>query len=523
VALRSRTAARPGVVLVIACLGVALSSLDLFIVNVALPQIAVDLHTGSLGTLSWVLNAYAIVFAALLVLAGRLADRAGRARGFLVGVAIFIVASACCAVSSDVGMLVAFRIVQATGAAVMVPTSLGLVLAVYPPERRSFAVRIWTAMSGLAAALGPVIGGLLVSASWRWVFLVNLPIGLVALAAGLRWLPDTPGHRGPLPDVLGSILLTGAVTSLTFGLVKSDDWGWSSTGVIGLLVVAVVLTAAFLRRSSRHHSPVLELDLLRVRTFAVASLSTLLFSVAFGAMLLSIVLWTQQGWGWSALKTGLAVAPGPLMVPILSLIAGPLIPRLGAGRVIALGSTVFGIGVAWWAISVSLHPDYARDVLGGMLVTGIGVGLTLPTLFATAAASLPPERFATGSAVVNMVRQIGFAVGVAVLVAIIGSPTSRHGLLLGFRHGWIMIAGVSVAAAASGLLLQPPVVPVPWSTSPLLAMIMTLASRRAGSRSACRAESVMITPGLGGGGGVWCPRACACCPAGAAAIRRSGG
>src|ERR1700689_3092026 len=181
---------RPARILVIVCAGVVMASLDLFIVNVALPQIARELHQPSLGTLSWVLNGYAIVYAALLVLAGRLADRHPRKYGFLLGVAIFTVASAACGAATSVAMLVAFRLVQAAGAALLTPTSLSLVLAAYPAQRRSGAVRAWTATGGVAAAFGPVIGGLLVAASWRWVFLVNVPIGLAALVVGWLRLPD---------------------------------------------------------------------------------------------------------------------------------------------------------------------------------------------------------------------------------------------------------------------------------------------------------------------------------------------
>jgi MFS family permease len=180
--------------------------------------------------------------------------------------------------------------------------------------------------------------------------------------------------------------------------------------------------------------------------------------VAFGAMLLSVVLWDQEVWGWSALQTGLAVAPGPLMVPLFAfLVAGRLIARFGPGAVIATGATVFAAGVAWWALAAGLTPDYAGEMLGGMLLTGIGVGLTLPTFMATGAGALPPQSFATGSAVVNMLRQVGLAVGVAILVAVIGTPRTRAGELSAFQHGWIVIAGSSLlAAAAGGVLLRRP-------------------------------------------------------------------
>ena len=451
-----RPATSPGPVLAIVCAGVVLSSLDLFIVNVALPQIARDLPGASLAGLSWVLNAYAIVFAVLLVPAGRVADLTSRKGGFLLGVAIFTVASGLCSAAGSVGVLVALRVLQAAGAALLVPTSLGLVMAAYPADRRGGAVRTWAGMGGLAAALGPVFGGLLVTASWRWVFLVNVPIGLAALAAGWLVLPGDRvrrGERGPLPDAVGAALLTFGIGALTLALVQSDDWGWTSGRVAGLLAGSAALLTAFVWRSARHPSPLLELGLLRAPSFTVALLSTLLFSAGFGAMLLAAVLWMQDDWHWSALQTGLAIAPGPLLVPVFSIVAGRLIRRLGPGAVIALGASVFALGNVWWILAVGPHPDYVTALLPGLLLTGIGVGLTLPTLFSTAASSLPPQRFATGSAVMSMVRQIGFAVGVAVLVAVLGSPAGAADRLRAFDRGWLMVVAFALAAAAPGLLL----------------------------------------------------------------------
>jgi EmrB/QacA subfamily drug resistance transporter len=447
---------QPRQVLLIVCAGVVMASLDLFIVNVALPQIAAGLHESSLGVLSWVLNGYAIVYAALLVPAGRLADRHPRKYGFLLGVAVFTVASAACGAATSVAMLVAFRLVQAAGAALLTPTSLGLVLASYPPQRRGGAVRAWTAAGGMAAAFGPVVGGLLVAASWRWVFLVNVPIGVAALVAGWFRLPDAPGHPGPRPDAIAALLVTAGVAGLTLGLVEGGDWGWGSARTVGVLGVSLALVGLFAARCAWHRNPLIDPRLFRVRAFTGASLVTLLFSVSFGAMLLSIVLWVQDVWGWSALQSGLAIAPGPVMVPLLSfLVTGRLIARLGPGPVTWLGSATFAAGIGWWALAVRLTPDYA-DMLGGMLVTGIGVGLTLPTLISTAAASLPPQSFATGSGVVNMLRQVGFAIGVAVFVAVLGTPRTPTGQLTAFRHGWAVTAAIALAGAFAAVAMRRP-------------------------------------------------------------------
>jgi EmrB/QacA subfamily drug resistance transporter len=445
----------PRAVLAIVCAGVVLASLDLFIVNVALPRIADDLHTQALGDLSWVLNGYAIVYASLLVLFGRLADRYPRKYGFLLGVAVFTAASAACGAATSVAMLVGFRLVQAAGAALLTPTSLSLVLATFPPERRHGAVRTWTATGGMAAALGPVIGGLLVAASWRWVFLVNVPIGLVALAVGALRLPDVPGHPIPRPDALGSVLVTIGVGGLTAGLVKGEQWGWGSPTAIAVLGASIVVLLGFVWNCRRSDNPLVDPALFRIRSFSGASVVAIFFSMAFGAMLLSIVLWDQDVWGWSALHTGLAVAPGPLMVPLFAfLVAGPLIGRFGAGPVIGVGSTVFAAGAAWWALAAGIHPEYVDGQLGGMLLTGIGVGLTLPTFMATATSSLPAPSFATGSAVVNMLRQVGLALGVAVLVAVVGNP-SRVDPVAAFQRGWLVVAGFSLVAAAASLILRP--------------------------------------------------------------------
>jgi EmrB/QacA subfamily drug resistance transporter len=447
---------RPGAVLAVLCLAAFMASLDLFIVNVAFHDISADFRGPTLADLSWVLNAYAIVYASLLVLFGRLADRYRRDLAFLLGVGLFVAASAACAAADSVPMLVGFRVVQAAGAALMTPTSLGLILATYSPERRPGAVRAWTAVGGLAAALGPVVGGFLVAASWRWVFLVNVPVGLAALAVGWRRLPEVRGHPGSIPDALGALLITAGVGLLTLGLVQGGTWGWGDLRTIGVLGLSVATLALFALRVARNDNPLIDRALFRVRPFTGASIVALVFSASFGAMLLSRVLWAQGVWHWSALATGLAIAPGPIMVPLFAfLAAGRLIARFGSGRVIAAGSIAFAGGAAWWAFAAGLRPDYAGEMLGGMLLTGIGVGLTLPTLMAAGASSLPPHAFATGSAVVNMLRQVGLAVGIAMLIAVLGSPRSGAATLVAYERASLLIAAVALLSGLAGLLLLP--------------------------------------------------------------------
>jgi EmrB/QacA subfamily drug resistance transporter len=443
VPLRRRGNASPPMVLAIVCVGICLANLDLFIVNVALPNIGRDFKDPSLEDMSWVLNGYAIAYAALLVFFGRLAERYRRNLSFLLGVGLFTAASAACSVSNNVETLIAFRVLQAAGAALMTPTSLGLLMAVFPPDRRGSAVRTWTAIGGLAAALGPVIGGVLVTVNWRWIFLVNVPIGIIAMLIGWWKLPEIPGHAAPRPSLGDAALVTGGIGALTFAIVKVNDWGWGSPGIAGSTIAAVILLALFVWRCFRSPNPFVDPALFRIRPFAGAALVMAPYSAAFGAMLLSIALWEQTAWGWSALQTGLAIAPGPLLVPITSLlVAGRLIARFGAAPVVTAGVLFFVAGLACWATSIGQEPN-VLFVIMGMVPTGIGVGLTFPTLMGIGSAGLPSSAFATGSGVINMIRQASLAVGVAIFVAIIGSPTSPLDRVAAFHRGWWIMAGIA--------------------------------------------------------------------------------
>jgi muconolactone delta-isomerase len=439
-------------VLLIVASGYALASVDLFVVNVALPKIAQDFGSAGLGDLSWVLNAYAIVYAALLVVFGRLADRFPREYGFLLGVAVFTLASALCAAANGTLALVTFRIVQAAGAALMTPTSLSMVLATSSREARDNNVRAWTAIGGLMAALGPVVGGLLVTISWRWVFVVNIPLGLAVLAVGWVRLPHVRGERVPYPDVLGAALITAGVALLTLGLVKGDDWGWDSTQTIGVLVASVAIIGSFVLHCLHHRNPLLDRDLFRRRSFSGASVVVTLYSVAFGAFLLSLVLWDQNVWHWSALQTGLAIAPGPFLVlPTALLLTERLIVRAGPGVVIAMGASLFTSGAVWFALFAGPKPDYFADIFPGLVAAGVGVGLALTTMIASATSELPPENFATGSAVVSMLRQVGLAIGVAVLIAVLGTPHSAAAVLDAFDRSWLVIGAFAAASALASL------------------------------------------------------------------------
>jgi EmrB/QacA subfamily drug resistance transporter len=445
-----------GLVFAVVAAGVAVANLDLFVVNVALPNMSSSLDGASLSSLSWVLNGYAVIFAALLVPAGSFADRTSPRSAYLLGMAVFTVASALCAIAPTVWFLVAARLVQAAGAATLMPASLGILLTTAPPERRGSAIRNWAAISGLAAAIGPVIGGALAQIDWRWVFLINLPVGVATVIVGRNALvkASRPADGGG-SDLFGAAVLTVGIGGIALGLVKAQDWGWTSPQVIGSFVVSVLLLALFVWRSARHSSPVLPLDLLKLPAMRPAMLANLLFAVAFGAMLLSLALWCEQVWGWAALRTGLAIAPGPLMVPLLSPYAGVLVRRFGAGVVSILGCVLFGVGLAWWIAGMNATDhDYLAGMLPGLLLTGVGVCFTMPTLIGAAVSRLPAASFSTGSAVVTMARQFGAVLGVAGLVAVLGHAHGPSAAARAFDHGWeFTLAGTVAAVAASCLLL----------------------------------------------------------------------
>jgi EmrB/QacA subfamily drug resistance transporter len=443
-------AARPWRTFAMVSIGVFASVLDLFIVNIAFPDIQRDFAETNLAQLSWVLNGYAIVFAALLVPAGRLADLYGRRRGFVVGLSVFTLASAACAVAPTAGILIAARAVQGAGAAILTPSSLGVVLPVFPPRSRPAVIAAWAAVGAVGAAAGPPLGGLLVQASWRWVFLVNLPLGLVSIWYAARRLTESrdPNTRG-IPDVVGTLALMVGIGSLTLALVQGRDWGWNSTGTVLAFAVAAIATVVAVVRSARHPSPALELPMLRIRSFALAVTAAAAFFAAFAALLLAGVLFLTQVWGHSILRAGLELAPGPLAALVFAALAGRIGPRLGMSTIGALGGFLVATGLTLNATRLGLQSDYVGAFLPGQLLTGAGVGLSIPAFTAVAVSAVTTARFATAIGISSMFRQIGGTLGIAAFVAIVGTP-ARVAAIDAYRLGWTFMA---VAAAAGGLLM----------------------------------------------------------------------
>ena len=442
------SARRVAAIVGVLSLAVFMSSLDLFIVNLAFPYIGREYAGTSLSSLSWVLNGYTIVFAAVLVPAGRWADRVGRLRLFVAGLIVFSVGSLLCGLAPGVPELIGARVIQAVGAGLMVPASLSLLLAVVPAPARARAIGTWSAIAALGAALGPVIGGSLVQLSWRWVFWINLPVGVAAILLAGRVVPESKDDevRGR-PDVIGAALLAASVGLIALALVKAPGWGWGSASFIGLLLASLACGAAMIVRSDRHHSPVIELGLLRSRTFSGSFAASILYYAAFGAFVLNSVEFLTGVWHYSAVLAGLAIGPGPLMVlPFARLVAPRLAARLGGpGRVAVIGCAVNAGAQLLWLIMLQAQPAYLTHLLPAQLLGGAGVGLTIPSLIGAGTASLPPAHFGTGSGVLNMGRQVGTVLGVAGLVAILshvvpGDPVA------GYRHGVILVIAFFAAA-----------------------------------------------------------------------------
>jgi EmrB/QacA subfamily drug resistance transporter len=447
------------VALIVAVLSLAafMSSLDLFIVNLAFPYISRDFHGSSLDSLSWVLNGYSILFAAVLVPAGRWADRIGRRRMFVAGLVVFTLGSILSGVAPDVSLLIAARFVQAIGAGMMVPASLSLLLAAVPGHARAQAIGTWSAIGALGAALGPVIGGFLVEVSWRWVFWINIPVGIVTVILAFRVLPESRDETAnSRPDMLGAMLVAVATGSLALALVKAPSWGWTSKDFFGLLVLALASSVGVVTRSARHDAPVIDLKLLESRSFNGAILASIAYYAGFGAFLLNMVEFLTGVWHFSAIDAGLAIAPGPLMVlPFARLVAPRLSAKLGgAGRVAVIGCFVNVAAQSLWLSQIQVHAAYATHLLAAQLLGGAGVGLTIPSLIGAGTASIPPARFGAGSGVLNMARQIGAVLGVAGLIAILAGLNATDPVVA-FRHGTELVIGFfALAGLTSAALLS---------------------------------------------------------------------
>jgi EmrB/QacA subfamily drug resistance transporter len=475
-------------ILIVLAAVVFMAQLDMFIVNIAVPAMGRSFAGAGLSSLSWVLNAYAVVFAALLVPAGRLADHFGRRRFLLSGVVTFTLASVLCAAAPTLGLLVAGRVIQAIGAALIVPTSLGLLLPAFPASQHSKVVGIWAGVAAVAASAGLPVGGLLVGLDWRWIFLINLPIGVATLTGGLRVLPEVRANPGArLPDAISAAALLAAITLLILATVQGPGWGWTSPATIALYSGAAAAIALTVQRTIRHPHALIEATLFRSREFTSAAIALFLFFIAFAAWLLVTVLFLQNVWHYSAMQAGLAIAPGPLTAAVFAVNSGRIVAHVGRSTPAIVGSLCVAASAVFWLVATPAHPAYLRGFLPGLVVAGVGAGLTQGPLFA-AAGSLPADRATTGSAVLNMSRQVGSAVGIAVLVALLGSPHPSH--LGQFHRGWILQLATAASAALAIVVLRR------RGQSPPAEEALTLNTRTSGPTGSRSKDQLSSPPGV---------------------------
>ncbi len=422
--------------------------LDTTVLFVAFPDIKESFSDVAPAQLSWVLNAYTIVFAALLVPFGKLADRRGHKTMFLVGSAVFTAASLLCAVAPSPSLLVAARVVQAAGAAALVPSSLALVLRATPREKIPVALALWGATGAVAGAVGPTLGAALVEAGgWRWVFLINLPVGLVTVVSGRRTLVQSRDADTVVPAPAGVALLVAGSVLVTLGLVRGDDWGWVSAATIGSVVAGVAVLAVFVVHQSRTSAPAMDLALFASPNFRWANAATIAFGIAFSSMFLSSILFLTAIWQWSILEAGFGVAPGPAMVAVLAPIAGRTAAAVGQRPLLIAGGLFYAIGGLWRLLFLDAHVDYVGTYLPSMVFTGIGVALCFPQLSSVVGQSLPPNRLGVGGAVNQALRQFGGTLGVALAVALTSEATGLTDALARFDRVWwlIIIGGVATS------------------------------------------------------------------------------
>lgn len=454
------------ITLAIAALATLATFLDTTILYVAFPDISATFTSAAPSTLSWVLNAYTIVFAALLVPAGKIADRLGHRRAFLAGSAAFTLASMACGLAPTVEVLIVFRILQAAGAAVLIPSSLALVMRAFPHHEVPRAVAIWGAAGAAAGALGPTLGaGIVEHLGWRWAFYINLPIGLFTVLAGRRNLKESSDPETRIPSMSGVALVIAAAGLVSYAVVGSSAHGWLSARTIGTLALGLVVLALFVAHQSRTDAPALDMDLFRIGNFRWGNLAMLAFGIAFSAMFFGSILFLTDVWGWSVLRAGFGVAPGPVFVAVLAPRMGKLAGRIGQRPIVLLGGLMYAAGGLYRLVMLGSDVDYWIDYFPSMILTGIGVAFCIPQLSSVVAQALPANRIGVGGAALQAVRQFGGTFGVALTIAVLGA--AAPGTVMGAfdKIWWIIVAGglatslLSVPLRTSRVVGVPMVVP----------------------------------------------------------------
>jgi EmrB/QacA subfamily drug resistance transporter len=443
--------------LAVVCAATAILMLDIAVVNTALPSIGKELHTG-IGGLQWVVDAYTLALASVVLTAGSLADRFGRKRVFAAGLVVFTASSAVCAAAGSIEMLNAARAVQGLGAAVLFATSLALLANAFPSEReRAGALAAYGATIGASFAVGPAVGGALTTGlGWRWVFLVNIPIGIAALAITLREVRESRDPRAPRVDVPGLATLTGGLFLLVLGLLRGNDDGWGSTPIVAALAGAAALLIAFVAIEARSSHPMLPLKLLRSPEFTGAQLTAFAISGSFFAIYLYCSIYLQNVLGLSAIDAGLVFVPSTLVMVVVSGATAQLTAKVHPGVLISGGLVLVAAGMA--LLTVAQVDSSWTVLLPGITVALIGTGLFNPAVSAVALNSAPADQSGLAAGVNDTFRQAGISVGVAALGALIpagdllrgGSP---HDYVDGLHTALLAGAGLAAAGAVAGALL----------------------------------------------------------------------
>jgi EmrB/QacA subfamily drug resistance transporter len=394
--------------------------LDNTVVNVALPSIQRDLGIG-LSALEWTVNAYALTFAVLMLTGGKLADYLGRRRIFLLGLAVFTVSSLACGLAESGGTLIAARAVQGVGAAFMMPATLSIISATFPPHQRGTAIGIWAGVSAMALAIGPLIGGLIVEhVHWSWIFFINVPIGVLGIAVGrlvIRESRDTSAEQRL--DVPGLVTSALALFALTFALIEQREYGWTSPLILGLFAASVVGLVAFVLLERHQRAPMLDLSLFRNGTFAGANVVALLVTLAMFGVFFFMSLYMQNILGYSPVRTGATFLPMTILIILVAPAAGKLSDRIGSRWLMATGMTLVAVCLVLFS-RLGLDAGF-WDLFPGLFVGGLGMALTMSPMTAAALGSVPVDKAGVGSGVLNTFRQVGGALGIAVMGAILTS------------------------------------------------------------------------------------------------------
>ena len=398
--------------------GLFMIMLDNTIVNVALPSIQRSLHM-SISSLEWIVTAYALTFAALLITGGKLGDLYGRKKMFTAGLVVFTLASLACGLAPNAGFLIGARAVQGVGAALMNPATLSIITATFPPKERGQAIGIWAGVSALALAIGPLIGGLIVdNINWHWIFYVNVPVGLVGVIVS-RWVitesRDT-SHEQSI-DLPGLATSGGALLALSYALIEGNQHGWGSPEIIGLFVGAAVLLAAFIALELRQRLPMLDLELFKIGSFAGANIVAMLVSLGMFGVFFFISLYVQNVLGYSPTKAGAIFLPMTILIILIAPIAGKLSDRVGSRWLMGAGMTILGVSLLLYQ-RIGLHTGF-WSLLPQLVLGGVGMALTMSPMTSAAMGSVPTDKAGVGSGVLNSFRQVGGSLGIALMGAIL--------------------------------------------------------------------------------------------------------